>query len=699
MLNGPIRGETPPPRDQQILEIRKQIEELNKKLDALSKPETKEEAKPKNTLTPGPEWLKPLTWRSIGPATMGGRIVAISVFEADPSTYWVATGGGGLLKTINNGITFEHQFDKEPVVAIGDVAVAPSNKDIVWVGTGENNPRNSVSYGDGVYKSTDGGKTWTNMGLTKTYQIGRIIIHPKNPDIVYVGALGRLFGPSEERGLYKTVDGGKTWQKILYVDDKTGIIELKMNPNDPETLLAATYERLRDLYDIGDPIKKWGDGSAIHKTTDGGKTFKKLTKGLPTVKLEADPERTVQGPQHRFRRDRDREDRHRASRKTGRAREPGDHGNRGRGERGGYFNRRRHDRTGLARRPRRQGWAPARRRHPVGRRQGPQNLFRSRRAPPRKEAGDVPRLKIERAGKPVEASVTLVARAAQPAGTVPAEPAHTGQGIEPRVAFEDRRACSPPTSPSGPFGLRWAARSKLAQGPPGEATDGFQTGGVFKSTDGGESWTRVNSLNPRPFYFSQVRVDPSDDKRVYVLGIDLHPSADGGKTFRGDLGRGIHADFHAMWIDPNDGRHILMGCDGGTYVSYDRASNWDHLNQNAISQFYHVAIDARRPYKVYGGLQDNGSWGSLEAPAAREGADQRGLVQPRRRRRFQVPGRPDRRRPDLLNQPVRRPGPAQPANARERADQPRPRRERSTGSTGTPRFPLQPQPQDLLRRG
>src|SRR5215472_7781783 len=173
-----------------------------------------------------PEWLKPLTWRCIGPANMGGRITAVSICEDDPTTFWIATASGGLLKTSNNGITFEHQFDREATVSIGDVCVAPSNKDIVWVGAGENNPRNSVSYGDGVYKSTDGGKTWKNMGLKKTFQIGRVIVHPKNPDIVYVGALGRLYGPNEERGLFKTIDGGKSWDNILFIDDKTGIIDM-----------------------------------------------------------------------------------------------------------------------------------------------------------------------------------------------------------------------------------------------------------------------------------------------------------------------------------------------------------------------------------------------------------------------------------------------------------------------------------------
>src|SRR5262249_25116954 len=201
------------------------------------------------------EWVKSMPWRSTGPATMGGRITALAVYEAAPTCYYVATASGGLLKTVNNGITFEHQFDKEATVSIGDVCVAPSDRNIVWVGTGENNPRNSVSYGDGVYKSTDGGKTWKNMGLKQSFQIGRIVIQPKDPNILYVGALGRLYGPNEERGLYKTTNGGQSWDRILYVDNKTGVIDIQMHPQDPETLLVATYERERDLYDTNNPSK------------------------------------------------------------------------------------------------------------------------------------------------------------------------------------------------------------------------------------------------------------------------------------------------------------------------------------------------------------------------------------------------------------------------------------------------------------
>ncbi|HEU4420627.1 MAG TPA: PDZ domain-containing protein, partial [Planctomycetota bacterium] len=240
-------------------------------------------------------WASTQKWRSIGPAGMGGRVTAISVAATDPSTWFVATASGGLLKTTNNGVTFEHQFDREATVSIGDVEVAASNKDIVWVGTGESNPRNSVSYGNGVYKSIDGGKTWTHMGLEKTYQIGGIAIHPTNADIVYIGACGRCYGPNEERGLFKTTDGGKSWQKVLYLDDQTGVIDVAMNPADPECLIVCMWTRQRDGFDshVGptpvpeghdsyDPMLKWGPNAGLYRTTDGGRTFNKLTSGLPS---------------------------------------------------------------------------------------------------------------------------------------------------------------------------------------------------------------------------------------------------------------------------------------------------------------------------------------------------------------------------------------------------------------------------------
>ena len=294
----PTPADSPPAGESAEVEaIQKQMAELQKKLDALKLAKTPAATSPDGML---PESVSShFSWRNVGPANMGGRVTALALVEKEPTTYYVATGAGGLLKTTNNGTTFDILFDKQSTVAIGDVAVCQADPNIVWVGTGEANPRNSVSYGDGVYKSVDAGKTWARMGLEKTFQIGKILIHPKNPEIVYVGALGRLYGPSEDRGLYKTTDGGKTWAKVLYVDDKTGVIDAALDPADPETIVAAMWERKRDEFDgfFGDapvpdtygPIVTHGAGGGLHKSTDGGKTWKRVSdaaakSGLPTVK-------------------------------------------------------------------------------------------------------------------------------------------------------------------------------------------------------------------------------------------------------------------------------------------------------------------------------------------------------------------------------------------------------------------------------
>jgi photosystem II stability/assembly factor-like uncharacterized protein len=519
------------------------------------------------------DYFKALSWRSIGPANMGGRIVAVAVAESDPSTWWAATASGGLIKTTNNGITFEHQFDREATVSIGDIAVAPSNKDIVWVGTGEHNPRNSVSYGDGVYKSLDGGKTWKNMGLKKSFQIGRIVIHPKDPDIVHVGALGRLYGPNEERGLFRTTDGGKTWKQVLYVDDKTGVIELKMSPGDPESLLAATYERQRDGYDLNDPIKKWGEGSGLHRSTDGGKTWTKITKGLPTSKLgrigldfsRKDP-RTV-------------------------------------------FAIIESEKIGL-------GPPPAAGIAYMGitgqDRQAGAELMSVNVGGPADRAGLKPGdIIVGIDDKPVRSyrDLTEIIRGHKGGEKVKVtrKRENDTKVIEVTLGTRGGPGAPPGSGADRPYGSNLGGQRENAQNEQGK--DGFQYGGVYKSTDAGETWTRINSLNPRPMYFSQVRVDPSDDSNIYVLGIALYRSNNGGETFRSDAGKGAHADHHALWIDPRDGRHMILGNDGGVYVSYDRANHWDHLNTTAIGQFYHVAVDSRPLYRAYGGLQDNGTWG------------------------------------------------------------------------------------------
>ncbi|MCH8979497.1 MAG: hypothetical protein IH945_09700 [Armatimonadetes bacterium] len=441
-----------------------------------------------------PALVSSLNWRSIGPSVMVGRITDIEGVPSDPSTFFVATATGGLWKTTNAGTTFEALFQNEGSISLGDVAVSQSDPDIVWVGTGEHHARNSVSWGDGVYKSTDGGKTWTNMGLKESFQIGRIAIHPTNPDIVYVGALGRLWGSNEERGLYKTTDGGKTWEKIHYINRQTGVVDVQMSPDDPDTLLIATYQRARDYYDNipnYDPSVKWSEHSAIYKTTDGGKSFKKLTDGLPTVRM---------------------------------------------------------GRIGL-------------------------DYMRS--------DGDTVFAIIE----------TELAGANE-------------EQIEEWLKEEDR--ISQTYEGRREFSNSYQGQAQNIQDEQGPK--GFETGGVFKSTDGGESWTRINSITQRPFYYSQVRVDPTDPDVLFAPGLRLMRSLDGGKTFE-NSGSNTHSDHHAFWFDPSNPKHVLLGNDGGVYQSWDRGETWNYHSNIVASQIYHLAVDSREPYNVYAGFQDNGSWG------------------------------------------------------------------------------------------
>ena len=529
-------------------------------------------------------WADTFKWRCAGPANMGGRIVDLAVSTDDPNLWWVATASGGLLKTTNNGTTFTHQFDSENTVSIGDIAVAPSNSEIVWVGTGESNPRNSVSWGDGVYKSVDGGKTWKHMGLKDTFQIGRIRIHPENPDIVYIGALGRLWGDNEERGLFKTTDGGATWEKILYVDDKTGVIDVAMHPGDPQTLLVATYERQRDVYDSNDPSKKMGPGSAIYKTDDGGQTFRKVTQGLPSCQFgrigldwyQKDSSVVYAVIE---------------SERVGK--EP---------ENAPYFGISGEDVDVGARLTEIVEDGPA--------------------AAAGLEVGDIV-LSVEDTTIHSYAELMRTVRHYLADDTVKMEISRDRKSINVELTFslkpgvkEDEEKAGAATERRGQRSRR--SRSPFSSGLGGQreniqdqqGKDGFEYGGIYCSRDSGNTWERINSVNPRPMYFSQVRVDPGDNKHLWVLGISLYRSSDGGATFSDDGADGsVHVDHHAMWIDPHDGRHVILGNDGGIYVTYDRGETWRHLNTNAIGQFYHVAVGPQPDYMIYGGLQDNGTWG------------------------------------------------------------------------------------------
>jgi len=382
--------------------------------------------------------LDRLAFRAIGPATPSGRVDDLAVLESDPSTFYVGTATGGVHKTTNNGTTFTSVFDHEGSSSVGDLAIAPTDANLVWVGTGENNNRQSSSWGDGVYKSTDGGRTWKNMGLRDSRQIARIIVDPVDFDVVYVAALGDLWAAGGERGVYKTTDGGSTWTRVLHVDDDTGATELVMDPTNNKVLYVATYQRRRAQWGMNGG----GPGSTIWKSTDAGQTWAKAEAGLP------------EGPKGRIGMD----------------------------------------------------------------------IYRKN-------------------------PNVLYARVEHPTAS-----------------------------------------------------------GVYRTDDGGASWRKLSDVNPRPMYFSQIRIDPQTDSRIYVLGVQLHVSDDGGRTFRNDGAARIHVDHHAMWINPNNPDHAILGNDGGVAITYDRSATWVFLPNLLLAQSYHVEFDMQSPYHVCTGLQDNNTW-------------------------------------------------------------------------------------------
>jgi len=431
--------------------------------------------------------LKRFVFRGIGPASMGGRIDDIAGVDSNPYIYYVGFATGGVWKTTNNGTTFQPIFDTYSRGSVGDIAIAPSNPDIVWVGTGEANNRQSSSFGDGIYKSTDAGKTFTRMGLEDSQTIARIVIDPKDPNIVYVAVLGHLFGPNKERGVYKTTDGGKTWNNVKFIDEDTGFTDMVMDPSDSKTLYAASYQRRRTSWGFNGG----GPGSGLWKTTDAGKTWTKLQgNGLP----------------------------------------------------GGLLGR-------------------------IG-------IDVSRSNP-----------NVIYAQMEVGASVGTGGDDPNPGGGGP-----PGATPSPSPSASAAPAASPAASPT-PIPLD------------------PKKPGVWRSDDKGKTWHIVSNENNRSMYYSQIRVDPSNSENAFVGGLNFSRSTDGGKTFK-SLQPGIaHSDHHACWIDPKNGKHILIGNDGGLDVSYDQGDTWEFINTIPAAQFYAVAADMRKPYYVYGGLQDNGSWG------------------------------------------------------------------------------------------
>jgi len=405
--------------------------------------------------------LAALRWRQIGPANMMGRVADIEGIGYPSRTFFVAAAAGGVWKTINNGTTFRPVFDNYGVASLGDLAIARSDTNVLYLGTGEPNARNSHSPGAGVFKSTNGGLSWSFMGLKETQNIGRIQVDPRDANVAYVAAMGHSWGANKERGLYKTTDGGRSWTNIKYVDERTGAIDVQLNPKNPDEVWVAMYERVRGPYFL----KSGGPGSGIFKSLDAGKTWTAVQGGgLPETTL---------------------------------------------------------GRVNIA-------FAPS----------NPAIMYLM------VEADTAPR---------------PLAKGARPDPTVPTVKAQK--------------------SPSG----------------------------LYRSEDGGKTWTRTNEENTRPFYYSQVRVHPTKPNRVYWSSTPVKFSDDGGKTAR-NATNGIHVDHHAMWFDPNDPEHLIVGNDGGIAQSWDGGGTYDFMNQFVLAQPYNLSFDMQVPYRVCAGLQDNGSW-------------------------------------------------------------------------------------------
>ena len=393
-----------------------------------------------------------LRLRSVGPALYSGRVGDLAVNPQDHSEYYVAIASGGVWKTTNAGVTYQPIFDSQGSYSIGCVTLDPNNPKTVWVGTGENNSQRSVSYGDGVYKSVDGGASWKNVGLKESEHIGMITIDPRDSNVVYVAAQGPLWASGGDRGLYKTTDGGATWERILHISDDTGVNEVFLDPRDPDTVYASAYQRRRHVW----TLINGGPESGLHKSNDGGKTWRKINKGLPSV----------------------------------------DKG-----------------RIGLALSP-----------------------------------------------------------------------------VNPDVLYA---IC--------------------------EAADG--QGGIFRSVDRGESWSKRSSyMSSSPQYYNELVACPHNVDRAYSLDTYLHITEDGGRTWTRVPNAARHVDDHALWIDPNNENHLIVGSDGGLYETWDRGQAWQFRENLPVTQFYRVAVDNSEPfYYIYGGTQDNGTMGGPSRTTDRVG--------------------------------------------------------------------------------
>jgi photosystem II stability/assembly factor-like uncharacterized protein len=439
----------------------------------LTDSDTKQKAFQKHKEMKGSSEFSSLKWQNIGPTIMGGRITDIAVPKDSYFTFYVSTAAGGVWKTENNGSSWQPIFDNYSSSSIGDIAVSESNSEVIWVGTGENNSLRSSYAGTGIFKSTDAGKTFKHMGLSDSHHIGRVIIHPNKPEIVYVAVIGHLYTSNIDRGLYKTLDAGETWTKILDLGSETGVIDVAFAPNNPEIIYAASWERSRKAWDF----KESGDGSGVHISKDSGKTWEKMNNGFPV---------------------------------------------------GNYIGR-----IGFA--------------------------------------------------------------------TTVSNPSVL-------YAVVDNQSKKEKASQADKERQKWANAT---------AKDSVLVGiELYKSDDYGTNWKLVSKnldnsklYSSYGYFFGNMAVSPKNENQLYLMGIHTARSDDGGMNWTYvSENKGVHADFHAIWINPNNDKHIIIGNDGGIDISYDAGETWQAVKNLPIGQFYTIEVDMENPYNLYGGLQDNGTY-------------------------------------------------------------------------------------------
>ncbi|RMH20318.1 MAG: glycosyl hydrolase [Acidobacteria bacterium] len=470
-----------------------------------------------------------LPWRSVGPVRQGGRVVDVEGVPGEPYSFYVAYASGGLWRTDNNGGTFEPLFDFQPSIVIGDVALDPQDPDVVWVGTGENNSSRSSYGGMGIFRSADGGRTWQSKGLVAGDRVGRIVVDPRDSNRVYVAVLGRLYTESGTRGVYRTTDGGSTWERVLAGENpRTGFVDLVLDPANPEVLYAAAWERFRRPWDF----TEGGEGSGIYKSTDGGDSWTRLAGGFP---------------------------------------------------RGAHVGR-----IGLA----------------ISK-SAPQTIYASL-----DNQEELPEELWDMGDHPLSANRL---RTMTKEEFLEQDP----EAIEDFVRANDLD-----TSIDGKKLVKMLEegeltmdelRAELADANANLFNTNIRGLELWRSDDGGATWRRTHDQPLRDvvytygYYFGQIAVDPSDAERVYLEGVPLITSGDGGKTFESVQGRDVHVDYHPIWIDPDHPQRILVGNDGGVDASYDGGKTWFSLDGQPVGQFYAITLDNQKPYNIYGGLQDNGS--------------------------------------------------------------------------------------------